>query len=39
MWYLWVIRHLEGNHYRTPEFTGEHTWVTGPEDAIWQPKR
>jgi 5-deoxy-glucuronate isomerase len=39
MWYLWVIRHLEGNHYRTPAFTGEHTWVTGPEDKIWYPKR
>jgi 5-deoxy-glucuronate isomerase len=37
MWYLWVIRHLEGNHYGTPVFTEEHRWVTGPEDAIWQP--
>ncbi|MDR1949829.1 MAG: 5-deoxy-glucuronate isomerase [Spirochaetaceae bacterium] len=39
MWYLWVIRHLEGNRYGVPVFTGEHRWVTGPEDAIWQPKR
>jgi 5-deoxy-glucuronate isomerase len=39
MWYLWVIRHLEGNHYGTPVFTGEHAWVTGPEDTIWQPQR
>ncbi|QQO09144.1 5-deoxy-glucuronate isomerase [Breznakiella homolactica] len=38
MWYLWVIRHLDGNHYGTPDFTEQHKWVTGPEDAIWQPK-
>lgn len=39
MWYLWAIRHLEGAPYLTPEFTSEHTWVTGPEEAIWQPRR
>jgi 5-deoxy-glucuronate isomerase len=39
MWYLWVIRHLEGNHYGTPTFTEEHRWVTGPEDAIWMPAK
>jgi 5-deoxy-glucuronate isomerase len=42
MWYLWVIRHLEGAHYgpatKTPIFVKEHEWVTGPEDKIWQPK-
>ncbi len=39
MWYLWVIRHIDGNHYGTPTFTEKHTWVTGPQDKIWQPKR
>jgi 5-deoxy-glucuronate isomerase len=39
MWYLWVIRHLEGNRYGKPEFTKEHEWVSGPEDRIWQPKK
>jgi 5-deoxy-glucuronate isomerase len=41
MWYMWAIRHIEGAHYgpatNTPAFIEEHTWVTGPEDAIWQP--
>lgn len=43
MWYLWVIRHIDGAHYgpatNTPIFVKEHEWVTGPEDRIWQPKR
>jgi 5-deoxy-glucuronate isomerase len=43
MWYLWVIRHIDGAHYgsatNTPVFVDEHTWVMGPEDKIWQPKR
>lgn len=30
MWYLWVIRHLEGNPYITPEFTPEHVWTDRP---------
>ena len=42
MWYLWVIRHLEGNPYgpatNTPVFVEEHKWVSGDESAIWQPK-
>jgi 5-deoxy-glucuronate isomerase len=42
MWYLWVIRHIDGAHYGpatdTPIFLDEHTWVMGPEDRIWQPK-
>ena len=41
MWYLWVIRHLEGAHYGpatdTPVFVDEHKWVMGDEDKIWQP--
>jgi 5-deoxy-glucuronate isomerase len=43
MWYLWVIRHIDGAHYgpatHTPTFIEEHTWVMGPEDKIWQPKK
>ncbi|GHV82857.1 5-deoxy-glucuronate isomerase [Spirochaetia bacterium] len=42
MWYLWVIRHIEGAHYgpatNTPIFLKEHEWVTGDEKNIWQPK-
>ena len=42
MWYLWVIRHLEGAHYgpctNTPIFVEEHKWVMGDESKIWQPK-
>jgi 5-deoxy-glucuronate isomerase len=43
MWYLWVIRHIEGAHYgpatNTPVFTEEHRWVMGDEQAIWEPER
>ncbi len=35
MWYLWVIRHLEGNRYGTPEFNPDHVWVADPEADIW----
>ncbi|MDR2184243.1 MAG: 5-deoxy-glucuronate isomerase [Treponema sp.] len=39
MWYLWVIRHLEGSRYGPQYVTEEHRWVSGPEEHIWQPKR
>jgi 5-deoxy-glucuronate isomerase len=43
MWYLWVIRHIEGAHYgpatNTPVFVDEHKWVMGNEGKIWQPAR
>jgi 5-deoxy-glucuronate isomerase len=43
MWYLWIIRHLDGAHYgpatHTPIFIDEHTWVMGDENKIWQPKK
>ncbi len=35
MWYLWVIRHLDGNPYITPRFVPEHTWVTDKDAKIW----
>jgi 5-deoxy-glucuronate isomerase len=41
MWYLWVIRHLDGAHYgsatNTPVFIEKHKWVQGPEEKIWEP--
>lgn len=38
MWYLWVIRHLDGKRYGTPTFTPEHTWVQEPGAKIWSPE-
>jgi 5-deoxy-glucuronate isomerase len=35
MWYLWVIRHLEGNRYRSPYFVDEHRWVQEEGADIW----
>jgi 5-deoxy-glucuronate isomerase len=35
MYYLWVIRHLEGNRYGTPTFVPEHRWVMDPQAKIW----
>jgi 5-deoxy-glucuronate isomerase len=39
MWYLWVIRHLDGNPYISPEFTPEHMWVDQPGAQIWEMKK
>lgn len=41
MWYLWVIRHLDGNPYITPYFIPEHLWVTKPENEklMWPPMK
>jgi len=38
IWYLWVIRHLEGRRYVTPIFVPEHTWVSEPDAPIWSPE-
>lgn len=35
MWYLWVIRHLDGNRYGAPEFNPDHLWVSEPDADIW----
>lgn len=35
MYYIWVIRHLDGARYGTPTFVPEHTWVTDPKAKIW----
>jgi len=37
MWYLWVIRHLDGNRYVQPTFAPEHLWVNDPSAPIWAP--
>ncbi|VBB05759.1 kdui/iolb isomerase [Lucifera butyrica] len=39
MYYLWVIRHIEGNPYITPTFVPEHVWVTEPDAVIWPDKK
>ena len=35
MFYVWVIRHLDGERYGVPTFVPEHTWVTDPNARIW----
>jgi 5-deoxy-glucuronate isomerase len=35
LYYLWAIRHLDGNRYGAPEFTREHAWVMDPGAKIW----
>ncbi|MBZ4666222.1 5-deoxy-glucuronate isomerase [Mahella sp.] len=35
MYYIWVIRHLEGNPYITPTFEPEHLWVMRQDAVIW----
>ena len=38
MYYLWVIRHLDGDPYRTPEFTEAHRRLLAPGVEVWHPK-
>lgn len=38
MYYLWVIRHLDGNPYINPTFVPEHLWVTEIDAKIWPDK-
>jgi 5-deoxy-glucuronate isomerase len=35
MFYIWVIRHLDGDRYGVPTFVPEHSWVTDPAAKIW----
>ncbi|MEI6580008.1 MAG: 5-deoxy-glucuronate isomerase [Eubacteriales bacterium] len=35
MWYLWVIRNLDGDPYIKPHFIPEHLWVIEPDAKIW----
>ncbi len=41
LWYLWVIRHLDGDPYITPTFVPEHLWVTESENEakMWPPEK
>ena len=38
LWYLWVVRHLDGNRYSSPIFTEAHRWVVDPNAKIWSFK-
>lgn len=38
LWYLWAIRHLNGNPYITPTFVPEHTWVQEKDARYWPDK-
>lgn len=38
MYYAWVIRHLPGAPYDTPEFAPEHRWVMEPGARTWWPE-
>lgn len=41
MYYLWVIRHIDGNPYKSPEypvFVEEHTWVMDKDARVWPDK-
>ena len=35
MYYLWVIRHLDGNPYIKPDFEPQHLWVEQPGAKYW----
>lgn len=35
MYYIWVIRHLEGNPYIKPDFEEQHLWVEQPNAKYW----
>lgn len=38
MYYVWVIRHLDGNPYITPVFEPEHIWSSEKDAKIWPDK-
>ncbi|MDP0493778.1 MAG: 5-deoxy-glucuronate isomerase [Fusobacterium sp. JB021] len=35
MYYIWIIRHLEGNPYLKPNFEEQHLWVEEPGAKYW----
>ena len=37
MYYLWIIKHLDGLPYRGFEFAPEHRWLLDPENQGWRP--
>lgn len=40
MYYVWVIRHLDGNPYLSPVFTEQHSWTKNKEanNRVWKCK-
>ena len=38
MYYLWIVRHLDGNPYKGFEHTPEHTWLLDPKSQGWEAK-
>lgn len=41
MYYIWIIRHIDGNPYKSPEypvFEPQHLWVTDSNAKIWPDK-
>lgn len=38
MYFIFAIRHLEGNPYIKPTFIEEHLWVEQPDAKIWPEK-
>lgn len=39
MYYIWVIRHLDGNPYIAPTFEPEHLWVMEKTARIWPDRQ
>jgi 5-deoxy-glucuronate isomerase len=39
IYYLWVIRHLEGGRYITPTFLDEYKWLMDERAIIWPDKK
>jgi 5-deoxy-glucuronate isomerase len=37
MYYLWIVRHLDGLPYEGFEYTPEHTWMLDPAARVWEP--
>jgi 5-deoxy-glucuronate isomerase len=37
MWYLWVVRHLEGRPYTGFTYEPEHRWLLDPAQQGWLP--
>jgi len=37
MYYLWIVRHLDGNPYKGFTYSPEHEWTLSPQEQGWQP--
>lgn len=38
MYYLWIIRHLDGAPYRGFDYAPEHRWLLDPSQQGWRPR-